>query len=134
MRVLRRTVVESLYLLTGPAAALLGVVTAGAALCFRAPVLLRWSGGLERWVGAVAVLRGARGAGRCCGSGSGKAGKAKFGYANSFLYTVARSSSYGTDFHDVKSGNNGGYSAGTGYDEVTGWGSYNGAQFIANKL
>jgi kumamolisin len=63
-----------------------------------------------------------------------KAGKAKFGYANSFIYSVARSSSYSTDFHDVKSGNNGGYSAGTGYDEVTGWGSYNGAQFIANKL
>ena len=63
-----------------------------------------------------------------------KAGKAKFGYANSFIYTVARSSSYNTDFHDIKSGNNGGYSAGTGYDEVTGWGSYNAAQFIANKL
>ncbi|WP_194897443.1 S53 family peptidase [Catenulispora pinisilvae] len=63
-----------------------------------------------------------------------KASKAKFGYANSFIYTVARSSSYNTDFHDIKSGNNGGYSAGTGYDEVTGWGSYNAAQFIANKL
>ncbi|MBS2533805.1 S8/S53 family peptidase [Catenulispora sp. NF23] len=65
---------------------------------------------------------------------AGKAGKAKFGYANSFIYTVARSSSYNTDFHDIKSGNNGGYSAGTGYDEVTGWGSYNAAKFIANKL
>ncbi|ACU72282.1 Peptidase S53 propeptide [Catenulispora acidiphila DSM 44928] len=63
-----------------------------------------------------------------------KAGKASFGYANSFLYTVAGSSSYTTVFHDIKSGNNGGYSAGTGYDEVTGWGSYNAAQFIATKL
>ncbi|WP_194913680.1 S53 family peptidase [Catenulispora rubra] len=63
-----------------------------------------------------------------------KAGKAKFGYANSFIYSVARSSLYNTDFHDIKSGNNGGYSAGVGYDEVTGWGSYNAAQFIATKL
>jgi len=63
-----------------------------------------------------------------------KAGKAAFGYANSFVYSVAGSSNYSTDFHDVKSGNNGGYSAGAGYDAVTGWGSYNGAQFIATKL
>jgi kumamolisin len=37
-------------------------------------------------------------------------------------------------FHDITSGNNGGYSAGTGYDEVTGWGSYNGGAFIADEL
>ncbi|MEY9928525.1 kumamolisin [Catenulispora sp. GP43] len=65
---------------------------------------------------------------------AGKAGKAKFGYANSFIYTVARSSAYSSAFHDIKSGNNGGYNAGTGYDEVTGWGSYNGAKFIAAEL
>lgn len=62
------------------------------------------------------------------------AGLAKFGFANSFIYTVAKSSAYSSAFHDVKSGNNGGYSAGTGYDEVTGWGSYNGANFIADEL
>lgn len=61
-------------------------------------------------------------------------GKSKFGYANSFIYTVAKSSSYSSAFHDVKSGNNGGYSAGTGYDPVTGWGSYNGGNFIADEL
>lgn len=62
------------------------------------------------------------------------AGRAKFGFANAFIYTVAQSSAYSSAFHDVKSGNNGGYSAGTGYDEVTGWGSYNGANFIADEL
>ena len=62
------------------------------------------------------------------------AGRAKFGYANGFLYTVAQSSSYSSAFHDIKSGSNGGYSAKTGYDEVTGWGSYNGANFIADEL
>lgn len=61
-------------------------------------------------------------------------GKSKFGYANSFIYTVAQSSSYSSAFHDVTSGNNGGYSAGTGYDPVTGWGSYNGGNFIADEL
>jgi kumamolisin len=54
------------------------------------------------------------------------------GYANSTIYTLAKSSSYSSAFHDVKSGSNGAYSASTGYDKVTGWGSYNGANFIAD--
>ena len=39
------------------------------------------------------------------------------------------SSSYDTDFHDITSGSNG-YSAVTGYDLATGWGSMNGADLI----
>jgi len=61
-------------------------------------------------------------------------GDSAFGYANSFIYTVAESSLYDSVFHDINSGSNGGYSAGTGYDEVTGWGSYNGGAFIADEL
>ncbi|HTJ72389.1 MAG TPA: S53 family peptidase [Actinospica sp.] len=61
-------------------------------------------------------------------------GESAFGYANSEIYSVAESSLYSSVFHDVTSGNNGGYSAGTGYDEVTGWGSYNGGAFIADEL
>lgn len=61
-------------------------------------------------------------------------GGAAFGFANSEIYTVAQSSLYKTVFHDVTSGNNGGYSAGTGYDPVSGWGSYNGGAFISNEL
>ena len=61
-------------------------------------------------------------------------GKSKFGFANSEIYTVAQSSLYKSVFHDVTSGNNGGYSAGTGYDLVTGWGSYNGGVFISDEL
>jgi PKD repeat protein len=38
------------------------------------------------------------------------------------VYTVLRGSNYSTDFHDVTSGNNG-YSAGTGWDPVTGVGT-----------
>jgi RNase P subunit RPR2 len=39
------------------------------------------------------------------------------------LYQVASTGSYSSDFHDVTSGSNNGYSAGTGWDPVTGWGS-----------
>jgi subtilase family serine protease len=44
------------------------------------------------------------------------------GFINPALYTIGESSSYDTDFHDITSGSNG-YSATTGYDLVTGWGS-----------
>jgi subtilase family serine protease len=46
------------------------------------------------------------------------------GFINPTLYTIGLGSSYGTDFHDITSGSNG-YSATTGYDLATGWGSPN---------
>jgi kumamolisin len=50
------------------------------------------------------------------------AGKARLGFINTKLYGLGEA---GTNFHDVTSGNNGspGYKAGTGYDNVSGWGS-----------
>lgn len=60
--------------------------------------------------------------------------KSPLGYANSAIYTLSKSGSYSSAFHDVKSGSNGAYSAGTGYDKVTGWGSYNGAGFLTAGL
>ncbi|MFJ9697227.1 protease pro-enzyme activation domain-containing protein [Kitasatospora sp. NPDC101183] len=51
------------------------------------------------------------------------AGKPVLGEASPRLYSVANSSSYGSAFHDVTTGANQDYSAGTGYDQVTGWGS-----------
>jgi kumamolisin len=45
------------------------------------------------------------------------------GFINPTLYTIGLGSSYGTNFHDITSGNNGTYSAVAGYDLVTGWGS-----------
>ncbi|MGW1987316.1 S53 family peptidase [Streptomyces collinus] len=56
------------------------------------------------------------------------AGKANLGFANPALYKAD-----GTGFHDVTSGSNGAYSAGTGWDFTTGWGSYNAAT-LASKL
>jgi kumamolisin len=61
-------------------------------------------------------------------------GGSKFGYVNSFLYPIGEGSLYSTVMHDVTSGSNGGYSSGTGYDKVSGWGSYNGGKFISNEL
>ena len=52
------------------------------------------------------------------------------GFINPTIYTIGLGSSYGTDFHDITSGSNGTYSAVTGYDLVTGWGSPNGTGLI----
>ncbi|MEY9873198.1 kumamolisin [Streptacidiphilus sp. MAP12-33] len=61
-------------------------------------------------------------------------GKPSFGFANSTIYALALSANYSKAFHDVTSGSNGAYKAGTGYDRVTGWGTYNGANFLTAAL
>ena len=48
------------------------------------------------------------------------------GLINSTIYNIAKGSRYVTDFHDITTGSNG-YQAVTGYDLVTGLGSFNGA-------
>ncbi len=60
-------------------------------------------------------------------------GFSDIGFINPYLYAFGVSSSYGTDFHDITSGKSGSYSAVTGYDLVTGWGSPNG-QGLINAL
>jgi subtilase family serine protease len=55
------------------------------------------------------------------------------GFIDPDLYAFGVSSSYGTDFHDITSGKSGSYSAVSGYDLVTGWGSPNG-QGLINAL
>jgi kumamolisin len=51
------------------------------------------------------------------------------GFINPSLYTIGLGSGYHSDFHDIISGSNG-YSATTGYDLATGWGSPNGSGLI----
>ncbi|MFJ6773507.1 protease pro-enzyme activation domain-containing protein [Kitasatospora sp. NPDC091257] len=51
------------------------------------------------------------------------AGQPVLGEASPRLYSVANSSAYGSTFHDVTTGANQDFSAKTGYDQVTGWGS-----------
>jgi subtilase family serine protease len=50
-------------------------------------------------------------------------GKATIGFLNPTIYAENVTSTYGTDFHDITSGKSGSFSAVTGYDLVTGWGS-----------
>lgn len=45
------------------------------------------------------------------------------GFLNPTIYPLNLGSAYGSNFHDISSGKSGSYSAETGYDLVTGWGS-----------
>jgi len=50
-------------------------------------------------------------------------GDAYVGFLDPTIYAQNITSDYVTDFHDITSGKSGSYSAVTGYDLVTGWGS-----------
>jgi subtilase family serine protease len=68
-----------------------------------------------------------------------QAGGQPIGFMNPTIYTVGQSTNYDSDFHDITVGNNFNsgspnmFSAVTGYDLVTGWGSPNG-QGLLNAL
>jgi kumamolisin len=50
-------------------------------------------------------------------------GRPTLGFSAPLIYALANdATTYANDFHDITSGNNG-FAAGTGWDEVTGWGS-----------
>lgn len=51
--------------------------------------------------------------------------QATIGFLNPTIYQQNVGSGYSADFHDITSGTSGSYSAVTGYDLVTGWGSPN---------
>jgi kumamolisin len=60
-------------------------------------------------------------------------GYAAIGFLNPRLYALANSSHYALAFHDISDGsNNLKYVAKPGYDNATGWGSFNGANLLAN--
>jgi kumamolisin len=52
------------------------------------------------------------------------------GFINPTIYSQNVTSDYAADFHDITSGTSGSFSAVTGYDLVTGWGSPNGTGLI----
>lgn len=57
--------------------------------------------------------------------------KPVLGFANPILYAIGAGAGH-TDFHDITSGNNLHYAANTGYDNATGWGSFNGANLFVS--
>jgi subtilase family serine protease len=57
-------------------------------------------------------------------------GGTTLGFLNPPLYRIGTGSNFDSDFHDITSGSNGKYSAVTGFDLVTGWGSPNGPNLI----
>ena len=58
------------------------------------------------------------------------AGSGVFGFANPNLYLLGTNNANQVAYKDITSGNNGYYSAGPGYDNATGWGSYIGSAMI----
>ena len=59
--------------------------------------------------------------------------KPRIGFLSSLVYGIGKSSSYSADLNDIRSGNNNGFSAVSGYDLATGWGSPAG-QHLINDL
>jgi subtilase family serine protease len=57
-------------------------------------------------------------------------GQSPIGFINPTIYAQNVTSAYTTNFHDITSGTSGSFSATTGYDLVTGWGSPNGQNLI----
>jgi subtilase family serine protease len=73
------------------------------------------------WAGSVALLNQAIGS--------------NFGFLNPTLYNVIYpSSEYSSDFHDITSGSNGYYSAGTGWDAITGLGTPDLLKMAQNRV
>ena len=80
------------------------------------------SAGSPQWAGIIALA-------------NQLAGK-PLGFLNPAIYKLAESSAYGSDFNDITIGNNQmpgttpGFTAGTGFDDASGWGTPN----VANLL
>lgn len=78
------------------------------------------------WAAFASLVDQARGA---------TTGASRLGFANPALYSIATSSSYGQDFHDINDGSNNLYfPAVNNYDLSTGWGSFNGNNLIADLV
>lgn len=61
-------------------------------------------------------------------------GQPNVGFLNTAIYDIGVGTSFTSDFHDIKSGSNGQYSAVAYYDLVTGWGSPIGANLISGVV
>lgn len=67
----------------------------------------------------------------CVNQGLALNNKPSLGFVNPTLYAIGVSAAYATNFLDIATGDNLFYHAGPGYDNATGWGSFNGANLYA---
>ncbi|MFI5252251.1 MAG: protease pro-enzyme activation domain-containing protein [Bacteroidota bacterium] len=56
------------------------------------------------------------------------------GFPNPMLYYIGNTQNYNSDFHDITTGNNGTYAAVKGYDNVTGWGTFDGGNLFNDMV
>jgi len=92
-------------------------------ICYNGTCAGGWGGtsfAAPRWAGYLALLN----------QQSVAHGHSTLGFINPTIYSIGLGASYGNNFHDITSGNNGTYSTQKGYDLVTGWGSPNGIGLI----
>lgn len=92
-------------------------------ICYNGTCAGGWGGtsfAAPRWAGYLALVN----------QQSVAHGHSTLGFINPTIYSIGLGASYGNNFHDITSGNNGTYSTQKGYDLVTGWGSPNGAGLI----
>lgn len=61
--------------------------------------------------------------------------KGDIGFINPAIYSIGTGSRYSSDFHDIAdNSNNGHYPAVKGYDDATGWGSFNGENLFQDLV
>ncbi|HEV2471644.1 MAG TPA: S53 family peptidase, partial [Chthonomonadales bacterium] len=67
--------------------------------------------------------------------GRAAASEPLMGFANHAIYSVAEGPNYLNDFHDIADNSNNGYfPARAGYDNATGWGTFNGSNLLADLI
>lgn len=92
-------------------------------ICYDGACAGGWGGtsfAAPRWAGYLALVN----------QQSVAHGHSTVGFINPAIYSTGLGTNYGSNFHDITSGNNGTYSTQKGYDLVTGWGSPNGTGLI----
>jgi subtilase family serine protease len=96
-------------------------------ICYNGTCSGGWGGtsfAAPRWAGYLALLNQL----------SVAYGNSTLGFINPTIYSIGLGATYGKNFHDITSGNNGTYSAETGYDLVTGWDSPKGTCLINSLI
>src|SRR5665213_657269 len=109
--------------------------------CVASNIMIFQGGVLENAVGTSAATPLWAGFIALANEQAAAASKPPLGFLNPLIYEIGQSANYNTDFHDVTAGNNDAtgshptqYSAVTGFDLATGWGSMRGQPLINDLI